>query len=122
RDDDHRRAPRPQPRRPLLSSRRDRRRWSHRRRRPRGPGPVGRPNPRRLRGRSVDPADRAVDAGHPRTSTRLIRAAWAEVSAAVTFLTRLRVARNPGGMGARMSDATSGGAAFGLVGAVLGAA
>jgi adenosylcobinamide-GDP ribazoletransferase len=56
-----------------------------------------------------------VDAGIPRKRARLIGSARAEVSAAAAFLTRL-----PGGPPADRT--TTGAAAFGLVGAVLGAA
>jgi len=56
-----------------------------------------------------------VDAGASRRGARLIRSAWAEVSAAVGFLTRLRMARATAAGGT-----TSGAAAFGLIGALLG--
>lgn len=56
-----------------------------------------------------------MDAGSPRRRTRLIGAAWAEVSAAVGFLTRLP--------GVSAVDATrTGAAAFGFIGALVGAA
>jgi len=59
-----------------------------------------------------------VDAGSPRRRAGLIGSAWAEISAAAAFLTRL-----PGLPGRSPADrATTGAAAFGLVGAVLGAA
>jgi adenosylcobinamide-GDP ribazoletransferase len=58
-----------------------------------------------------------VDADKPRTRTRLTGGPWAELSAAAGFLTRLPLA------GASASEATTtGAAAFGLIGAVLGAA
>jgi len=58
-----------------------------------------------------------VDADKPRTRTRLTGGPWAELSAAAGFLTRLPLA----GASAREAT-TTGAAAFGLIGAVLGAA
>ena len=57
-----------------------------------------------------------MDADKPRTLTRLTGGPWAELSAAAGFLTRLPLAGAPAG------EATTGAAAFGLIGAVLGAA
>ena len=57
-----------------------------------------------------------MDADQPRTRTRLTGGPWAELAAAAGFLTRLPL----GGAPAR--EATTGAAAFGLIGAVLGAA
>jgi adenosylcobinamide-GDP ribazoletransferase len=56
-----------------------------------------------------------VDAGVPRRGAGLIRSAWAEVSAAFGFLTRLRV-----GSPMAPRGTTAGAAAFGLVGGLLG--